>query len=49
MNQWDVSGISMTYSEKVIKSETTKQLKKVIKNLKEELDLKKIKFEGGEQ
>ena len=48
MNQWDVSGILMTYSEKVIKSETTKQLKEVIKNLKEELDLRKIKFEGGE-
>ena len=46
MNQWDVAGILTTYSEKAQKSETTKQLKKVIKDLKEELDLRKIKVEG---
>ena len=47
MNQWDISGILMTYSEKVAKSKTTKQLKKVIKDLRAELDLRKIKIENG--
>lgn len=33
-------------SEKAKKAETTKQLKKIIKDLKEELDLRKIKVES---
>ena len=43
MNQYDVSGILMTYSEKAANAKTTKQLKIIIKDLKEELDLLKIK------
>lgn len=46
MNQWDVAGILMTYSEKAAKAKTTEQLKKVIKDLKEEFDLRKIKVEN---
>lgn len=45
MNQYDVSGILMTYSEKAKNAQTTKQLKQTIKDLKEELDLRKIKKE----
>lgn len=45
MNQYDVSGILMTYSEKAKNCKTTKQLKETIKDLKEELDLRKIKAE----
>ncbi len=46
MNQWDVSGILMTYSEKAANAKTTKQLKKVIKDIRAELDLRKIKVEN---
>ena len=46
MNQFDVAGILMTYSEKAKNAKTTKQLKKVIKELKEEFDLRKIKVEN---
>lgn len=46
MNNFDVSGILMTYSEKARKAQNSKQLKEVIKELKRELDLRKIeKFE----
>lgn len=45
MNQFDVSGLLMTYSEKAKNATTTKQLKKIIKDLKEEFDLRKIKIE----
>lgn len=48
MNQYDVSGILMTYSEKAKNAKTTKQLKKIIKNLKSEFDLRTIKAEGAE-
>ena len=45
MNQYDVSCILMTYSEKAKNCKTIKQLKETIKDLKEELDLRKIKVE----
>lgn len=45
MNNLDVAGILRTYSEKAAKSKNTKQLKKIIRDLKEELDLRKVKME----
>ena len=45
MNQYDVSGILMTYSEKAKNAETTQKLKKVLKTLKEEFDLRKVRVE----
>lgn len=42
MNNLDVSGILRTYSEKAAKATTTNQLKKIIRDLREELDLRKV-------
>ena len=42
VNNLDVAGILMTYSEKAIKAKNKKQLKEIIKELKQELDLRKI-------
>lgn len=46
MNQYDISGLLMTYSERARKAENTKQLRRIVKNLKELLDLRTIKLEG---
>lgn len=45
MNQYDVSGILRTYSEQARYARSTKQLRQIIKNLKEEFDLRKIVLE----
>lgn len=42
MNNLDVAGILMTYSEKARKAKNKKQLKEIIKDLKQEFDLRKI-------
>lgn len=45
MNKYDVAGIMKTYSEKAIKAESTKQLRKIVRELKQELDLRQIRME----
>ena len=45
MNQYDISGILATYSMKAKKATSKEQLKEVIKELKQELDLRQITFE----
>lgn len=47
MNQFDLAGILRTYSEKCAKASNTNQLKTIIKELKEELDLRKIRLENN--
>lgn len=44
MNNLDVAGILRTYSEKARRAGDTKQLRKIIRELKDELDLRKIKM-----
>ncbi len=42
MNQYDVSGILMTYSTRAIHAQDKEHLKDIIRELKQELDLRKI-------
>ena len=44
MNQFDVAGILRTYSEKARYARDKKHLKKIIQDLREDLDLRKISF-----
>ena len=46
MNQFDVSGIMITYSQKVKHAQDEEHLKDVIRELKKELDLRKITFDN---
>lgn len=46
MNQLDVAGVLRSYAERASKAENTKQLRKIIKNLKGILDLRTIRVEG---
>lgn len=43
MNNLDVAGILQTYSEKASNAKTTKQLRKIIAQLKQELDCRKVR------
>lgn len=45
MNQYDVAGILKTYLEKCSKCSDTKRLKKLVKELKSELDLRKVRVD----
>lgn len=45
MNQYDVSGVLKTYSEKACKSKSKEHLCEIIRELKKELDLRKITFD----
>lgn len=45
MNQYDVAGILRTYSEKCSKCDSTRKLKEIVKELKEQLDLRRIKID----
>ena len=45
MNQYDVAGILRTYSEKCSKCDNTSKLKEIIKELKQQLDLRRIKVD----
>lgn len=49
MNNLDVAGILRTYSEKAANATNTKRLRKVISDLKSELDLRKVRVENGER
>lgn len=44
MTQDDVSGILMTYSEKARRARSKEHLKDIVRELKGELDLRKIEF-----
>lgn len=46
MNNVDVSGILRTYSEKARYARNTKKLRDIIRDLKQELDLRKIRMDG---
>lgn len=43
MNNLDVAGLLRTYSERCVKSQNKEQLKKIISDLKRELNYLKIK------
>lgn len=45
MDNLDVAGILTTYAEKARRAQSKKQLKEIIRELKKELDLRKMK--GG--
>lgn len=45
MNNFDVAGILRTYSEKAAKAKSTKQLREIIRDLKQEFDLRKVYVE----
>ncbi|WP_409016160.1 hypothetical protein [Anaerostipes caccae] len=45
MNQYSVSGIMRTYSEKARQARSEKDLKDVIRELKKELDLRKVTYD----
>lgn len=45
MNQYDVAGVLRTYSERAAKAVNTRQLRIIVKNLKEILDLRSIRVE----
>ena len=47
MDNLDVSGILRTYSEKASRAKTTKQLREIVRDVKQEFDLRKIKIDGG--
>ena len=49
MNNLDVSGILRTYAEKARKAATTAQLKEICRELKQELDLRKIHMNNTNQ
>lgn len=44
MNQYDVAGILKTYSEMALKSKSKDHLCEIIRELKKELDLRKVAF-----
>lgn len=44
MNQYDVAGILKTYAERAAKAQNTAQLKEIIRKVREELDLRKVKI-----
>ena len=47
MNNLDVAGILMTYSLKAKETKNTEDLRDLIRDLKQELDLRKVRVEDG--
>ena len=45
MNKYDIAGTLKTYAEKVSRARDVKHIKELLKELKQELDLRKIKEE----
>lgn len=45
MDNLDVAGVLQTYAEKARNAKTTKMLRDVVRELKTELDLRKIRIE----
>lgn len=48
MNKYDVAGLLQTYAEKTRNARNEEHLKELIRDLKKELDLRKVK-EGAEK
>ena len=46
MTNLDVTGILRTYSEKARHAKSTKQLREIIRDLKQELDLRKVRMDN---
>lgn len=42
MNKFDIAGLLTTYAEKAAKARSTEHLKQIIRELKGELDLRKV-------
>lgn len=42
MNNFDVAGILRTYSEKAANANSTEKLREIVRELKQELDLRKV-------
>lgn len=49
MNQYDVAGVLRTYAERAAKAVSTQQLRRIVKNLKEILDLRSIRVASDEE
>lgn len=49
MNNFDVAGILRTYSEKAAKAKDTERLRELIRDLKQELDLRKVRVDESEE
>lgn len=45
MNNLDIAGLLQTYAYRAAKATTTSQLRKIIKELREELDLRKVRMD----
>lgn len=46
MNKFDVAGLLTTYSEKAAKARSAEHLKQIIRDLKGELDLRKVRADN---
>ena len=46
MNKYDVSGLLRTYSQQVLNANDTEHLRDIVRQLKDELDLRRIRQEG---
>ena len=49
MNNYDVAGILHSYAEKAAKAQNTIQLRRIIRELKEELDLRKVRSNNDDR
>lgn len=49
MNNYDIAGILTTYSYHARNAKNTEELRNVVRRLKEELDLRKIRIEKEEK
>ena len=47
INNLDVAGILTTYALKASNARDTKQLRNIVRDLKMELDLRRVKMDGG--
>ncbi len=45
MNKYDIAGILNTYSKKILYSRSNKHIKEIIKELRKEIDLRKLEKE----
>ena len=42
MNKYDIAGLLMTYAEQISKCRNKEQVKKLVKRLREEIDLRQV-------
>ncbi len=49
MDNLDIAGILQLYVERCVKAKNTKHLRRIVKNLKELLDLRTIRMEDGDE